>query len=119
MTTQEIADKLAAHCKKGEWEAAQKELYASGAISVEPEATPAFAKETKGLDAIIAKGHTFNSMVEKVHSISVSNPLIAGDVIALVLSMDLTMKGRGQIQMSEVCVYKVKDGKIISEQFFY
>ena len=119
MTTQEIADKLAAHCKKGAWEAAQKELYSGDAVSIEPEASPAFAKETKGLDAIIKKGHTFNSMVEKVHSINVSTPHIAADAFALALSMDLTMKGRGQISMSELCVYRVKDGKIVSEQFFY
>jgi limonene-1,2-epoxide hydrolase len=32
--------------------------------------------------------------------------------------MDLTMKGQGRMQMSEVCVYEVKDDKIVSEQFF-
>ena len=58
-------------------------------------------------------------MVEQYHSFTVSEPLIAGDVFALVLSMDLTMKGRGRIPMSEVAVYKVKDGKIVSEQFTY
>lgn len=119
MTTQEIADKLAAYCKKGEWEAAQKELYAKDVTSIEPQATPAFAKETKGLDAIIEKGHKFNAMVEKYHSIEVSNPLVSGDAIALVLKMDLEMKGHGRTAMSEIAVYQVKDGKIISEQFFY
>ena len=119
MKTEEIARKLVAYCRKGEWEAAQKELYANDAVSCEPEATPAFEKETKGLDAIIAKGHTFNSMVEEYHSITVSEPLVAGDVFAAALTMDLTMKGRGRTPMSEVCVYKVKDVKIVSEQFFY
>ncbi len=78
-----------------------------------------FAKEVAGLEAIIAKGHTFNSMVEAYHSITMSDALIAGDVFACVLTMDLTMKGPGRINMSEVCVYRVKDGKIISEQFFH
>ena len=35
------------------------------------------------------------------------------------MGMDVTMKGRGCIQMSEVCVYGVRDGKIVHEQFFY
>jgi len=28
------------------------------------------------------------------------------------------MKERGHMDMTELCVYQVKDGKIISEQFF-
>jgi len=119
MTTQEIASQLVAYCRKGEFEAAQKALYATDAVSIEPEASPAFAKETKGLDAIILKGHTFNAMVEKYHSITVSEPVVADDVFSLALSLDLTMKGRGRIPMSEIAVYKVKDGKVTSEQFFY
>ncbi len=119
MTTQEIASQLVAFCRKGEFEAAQKALYATDAVSIEPDASPAFAKETKGLDAIIQKGHTFNSMVEQYHSITVSEPIIAGDVVAFALTLDITMKGRGRIPMSEIAVYKVKDGKIVSEQFTY
>ncbi len=119
MTTQEIASKLVEFCRKGEWEGAQRELYSKDAVSVEPQASPAFEKETKGLDAIIEKGHKFNSMVEKYHSINASEPLVAGDAFAVALSMDLTMKGRGRTPMSEVAVYQVKDGKIVSEQFFY
>jgi hypothetical protein len=28
------------------------------------------------------------------------------------------MKGRGRVKLEEICAYEVKDGKIISEQFF-
>jgi hypothetical protein len=35
------------------------------------------------------------------------------------MDFDITFKDRGHQQMSEVCVYKVDDGKIVSEQFFY
>jgi hypothetical protein len=119
MKTEEIAKKLVAHCRKGEWEAAQKALYAKDAMSIEPESSPAFEKETKGLDAIIEKGHKFNSMVEKYHSITVSDPLVAGDAFAITLAMDMEMKGRGRTPMSEIGVYTVEDGKIVSEQFFY
>jgi len=117
MTTKEIANRLAELCRKGEWAQAQKELYADNAVSIEPMATPAFEKETKGLDAIIAKGEKFDSMVQEYHSLKISEPLVTDNCIALVLSMDLTMKGRPREQMSEVCVYDVKDGKIVSEQF--
>ena len=117
MTTQEIAKRLTAFCGKGEFEKAQRELFADDALSVEPYATPAFQKETKGLDAIIEKGHKFDEMVEKVHGITVSEPLIASNSFAIAMTMDVTMKGRPREQMTELCVYDVKDGKIIAEQF--
>jgi hypothetical protein len=118
MTTGQIASRLAELCRQGQFESAQKELFAENAVSIEPEATADFAKETKGLRNIIEKGHKFESMVEKVHSCSTSAPLVAGNAIAFTLTMDVTMKGRGRVKLEEICAYEVKDGKIVSEQFF-
>jgi hypothetical protein len=118
MSTQQIANRLAELCRQGQFEEAQKELFAQDAVSIEPEGGPDFPKETKGLSAIIEKGHKWESMVEKVHGCTASQPLIAGNTIAMTLGMDITMKGRGRTKMEEVCVYHVKDGKIDSEQFF-
>ncbi len=118
MTTQEIADRLVELCTQGQFETAQKELFADDAISIEPEAMGGFEKETKGLDAIIAKGHQFTAMVEETHGAQVSEPLVSGNSFATTLTMDITMKGKGRSTMAELCVYQVKDGKIVSEQFF-
>ena len=70
MTTHEIANRLVELCRNGDFEAAQKELFADDAVSIEPEATPDFQKETKGLQHIIEKGHKFQSMVEAVHAVN-------------------------------------------------
>lgn len=118
MTTQQIADRLVQLCQKNDFEQAQKELFSEDAVSIEPEASPGFEKETKGLAAIAEKGKRFSAMVEKVHGITISDPLVAGNAISISLDMDTTMKGQGRMNMTEICVYKVKDGKIISEQFF-
>lgn len=118
MTTKEIAARLHKLSLEGKFETAQKELFSKEAVSIEPEASPGFEKETKGLPAIIEKGHAFEAMVEAVHGIKISEPLVAGNSIALALNMDVTMKGRGRSNMSEICVYEVKDGKIIKEEFF-
>ncbi len=115
--TEEIAYRLVTLCRKGEWETAQKELFADDAVSIEPEETPDFPKETKGLPALIEKGHKFSSMVEKTYSVKISDPLVAGDSFACAMSMDTKMKGRDRMTMTELCVYEVKDGKISSEQF--
>ncbi|MGN6530405.1 MAG: SnoaL-like domain-containing protein [Ginsengibacter sp.] len=119
MTTQQIADRLAELCKKGDFEKAQKELFAEDAVSIEPQPSPGFEKETKGLEAILEKGRQFNSMMQEAHSVHISDPIVAGNAIAIALDMDVTMKGRGRSTMSEICVYEVKDGKIISEHFFW
>ena len=118
MTTNEIASRLAELCRQGKYEAAQKELYADDAVSIEPHPSSQFEKETKGLDAIIEKGHKWEASVKESHSITVSEPLVAGNAFAFILQMDLTMVEHGRINMTELCVYRVKDGKIISEQFF-
>jgi hypothetical protein len=119
MKTEEIARRLVALCREQKWETAQKELYAADAVSIEPEASPAFDKETKGLPAILEKGRKFVSMVENVHAISVSDPIVAGDAFACTMHLDMTMKGQGRVDMAELCVYTVKDGKISSERFFF
>lgn len=118
LTTQEIAKRLVEYCKKADWENAQNELYAENAVSIEPYATDDFPRETSGLNAIKEKGKKFDAMIEKMHSIEISQPLIAENSIAFRMEMDLTMKGRGRMKSPELCVYQIKDGKIISEQFF-
>lgn len=117
MTTHEIANRLVALCRQGDFGTAQKELFARDAVSLEPYATPDFPQETRGLDAIIAKGRKFDEMIETNHSSTVSDPIVAGNAFACVMSMDVTMKGKGRMNMSEICLYQVKDGKIVSESF--
>ena len=118
MTTQEIAKRLVELCRQGQYETAQKELYAQDAISLEPEHSPGL-QTVKGLDNIITKGHQFQSMIEAVHSSSVEGPVIAGNYFSVGAVLDLTLKGMGRITMTEVAVYKVDNGKVISEHFFY
>ncbi|MFT3933193.1 MAG: nuclear transport factor 2 family protein [Chitinophagaceae bacterium] len=118
MTTQEIANRLVVLCRQGHFETAQKELFSEEAISIEPYATPAFEKETKGLSAIFSKGKKFEDMVQEYHKIEVSEPLIVINSFACTLRMELTMKKDGHMDMTELCVYSVKDGKIIKEEFF-
>src|SRR3954471_14741289 len=101
MTTQEIANQLAEFCRRGEFEKAQISFYADDVTSTEPEESPSFKKEEKGLENIIEKGHRFENLIEETHSIQVSEPLVAGNVIAFTLTMDMTMKQRGRYTMSE------------------
>ncbi|HMC87728.1 MAG TPA: nuclear transport factor 2 family protein [Chitinophagaceae bacterium] len=118
MTTQEIANRLTDLCRQGKYDTAQKELYSKDAVSIEPEGSPGL-QTVNGLDAIIEKGHQFQSMIEAVHSSTVSDPVIAGDRFAVAAVLDITLKGMGRMPMEELAVYEVKDGKVVKEQFFY
>jgi hypothetical protein len=117
MTTKEVAQRLVALCREGKVEIAQRELYADDAINIEPYGTPTFPKETKGLDALIEKGHKFTALIEQVHAVSISDPLVAGSSFACAMKLDVTIRGRGRMDMDELCIYEVKDGKIVSERF--
>ena len=117
METKEIAQRLKELCDKGDFQAAQQELYAEEAVSIEQHPTPDFPKETKGKAAIHEKLLKFDNMVETYHSIEVSEPLIAGNSFSVVMKMDMTMKGQPRMNMAELCVYETKDGKITSESF--
>lgn len=118
MSTESVAKRLVELCRAGQFEAAQKELYAQDVVSIEPEGAPSGAV-TKGLDAIYKKGEAFQASVEEIHGIEVSDPIVAGNWFSVTMTLDVTMKEYGRVPMTEVCVYHVKDGKVNQEQFFY
>ena len=118
MTTEQIAKRLKELCEQGQFEHAIRELFSTDAESIEPSASPDFARETRGTDAILAKGKKWNEMVEEQHGFEISEPVIAEDSFALTMHIDVTMKERGRMNHKELCVYKVSGGRIVSEQFF-
>lgn len=117
MSTQEVANRLVELCRTGAYDQAHQELYAADALSIEPEGTP--NPRVQGMDAIKAKGEQWQQTMEEVHSSFVNDPIVAGNYFSLTMGYDATMKGFGRVNMEEICVYQVKDGKIVKEQFFY
>jgi len=76
-------------------------------------------KEARGMDAIRKKAELFISMAENFYGDTISDPVVAGDYFSIAWESDIQMKGEARKTNIELCVYKTKDGKIISEQFFY
>jgi len=118
MTTKEVADRLSKLFKENKWKEAQEELFSDDAESIEPPHAQGL-QTVKGLDAIKKKSDDFNNMVEEMHGGWVGEPVVGGNFIAVAMGMDCTMKGMGRMNMEEICLYEVKDGKIVKEQFFY
>lgn len=117
MNTQETANRLVELLRQGQFETAQKELFAEDTVSIEPES--ANLPETAGLAAILQKGEQFRNSVEQWYGITVSEPLVSDHHIALGLQVDLAFKGQEKSRMDEIIVYQVEEGKIKHEQFFY
>jgi hypothetical protein len=118
MTTQEVADKLVKHCSEGKFHEAL-ELYSPDIVSMEAGAPPGQSRESKGLEAVKAKGEWWVANHD-VHSTKVEGPLVAGPYFTVTFKMDITFKPQSRrFTMEEVALYKVVDGKIVYEEFFY
>ncbi|HSX60626.1 MAG TPA: nuclear transport factor 2 family protein [Tahibacter sp.] len=120
MSTTQIAARLVELCRQGKYEQAQDELYADDAVSIEmPGLPPEALGDVSGLEAIREKGRRWGDNIAEIHGGSVSDPVVAGDWFSVSMSIDATYKDRGRVPMQEICVYQVRDGKIVREQFFY
>ena len=117
MNTQEIANKLVQLCREGKNREAINELYADNIVSIEPDGAP--DQRMEGKEKVLEKNRKFFDSLTEIHSTSISEPIIAGPYFSCAMDYDLTMKEHGRVNMSEIGVYEVKDGKIVADQFFY
>lgn len=118
MTTQEVANRLVELCREGKFEQVFQELYSPEIVSIEPEGAPWGTQQ--GFEALAKKGQEWNEMVTEFHSSEISDPLVAENFFTITMKSKVTMKGMDHpIDMDEVCVYRVVDGKVVTEQFFY
>lgn len=120
MDIQQIADRYVELCRAGKHEQIQDELYADDAISIEaPGNQSGPLGNVEGLEAIREKGRKFMEDVVELHSSWCSDAVVGGDWFTLAMGIDATYKSMGRMSVAEVAVYKVRDGKIVHEQFFY
>jgi len=118
MTTQEIANKVVELCSHQKFHEAL-DLYSPEIVSVEAGAPAGQSRESKGIDAVRAKADWWTSNHE-THSAKVEGPLVAGSHFSVKFVMDVTRKTDGvRFTMEEIAVYKVANGKIVYEEFFY
>ena len=75
--------------------------------------------KVQGMVAIKGKAQAFHDSIQEMHSGYCNAPIVAGDYFACTMGMDVTYKNNQRMKMDEVCVFHCKDGKIISEQFFF
>ena len=118
MTTAEVASRFNELAKQEKWFEIQDELFSDNVRSIDPQDSPYF-RYAEGKAAVRKKGEEFVKKVEAAHRRHTTEPVVAGNHFAVGREVDITVQGFGRIQLNEVMLYEVKDGEIISEQFFY
>ncbi len=116
MNTEEVATKLVELCRKGEWRKAL-DLYSNDIVSAEARDMENMPAEMRGIDQVRGKTDWWENNME-VHNAKVTGPFVARDTFVVQFDIDATEKASGKrMPLSEVGIYKVKDGKVAREEF--
>lgn len=117
MNTEQVAQKVVELVRKQAWHEALDSLYSKDIVSVEARGSDGESAEKRGLDEVRGKTDWWVKAME-IHSFKVSGPFVAHDRFVVQYDLDVTEKeSKKRMQMSEVGVYTVKDGKIVREEF--
>jgi hypothetical protein len=108
---------LVEFCRNNEWRKALDELYAKDIVSVEAHEMENMPAEMHGIDQVRGKTDWWEKNME-VHSAKIGGPFVARDTFVVQFDIDATDKSsKERMQMSEVGIYTVKDGKVAREEF--
>lgn len=119
MTTEQVAKRYYELIRMHNYEQIQNELYAPDAVSIEPENDSSLPLVVTGIEALRQKEGLFFSQVEEMHSSYMSETVVSTFFFSMMTGMDVTMKGKSRKKKEQICVFEVRDGKIVKEQFFY
>lgn len=118
MTTQEVASRFNELAQQEKWFEIQDELFADVVTSTEP-GTFAPLRSANGKTDVRKKGEEWVKGIEAAHARSTTLPLVMGNHFAVGRSVDITTQKYGRLKFDQIMMYEVRDGKIVSEQFFY
>jgi len=115
-TIHEIANGLKEMLSEQKFVEAYKLLFSEDAESIDPLNTS--GQPLKGLTTLLDREKDFLSRITAINKITLSDPIIAGSYFTMSLKMSFEVQDQGHMEVEEICLYKVKNGKIISQQFF-
>lgn len=118
MTTQEVANRFNELAQQEKWFEIQEELFADNVRSIEPSNSPYFPN-AEGKASVRKKGEEFVSRITAANRLYTSEPLVCGNHFTVAREKDLMVTGHGRVEIKQIMLYEVKDGKIVLEQFFY
>ena len=118
-TTSEVARELVSLCRDGRNLEAIDSFYANDVISIESVGDDTMPAKMQGIDAVRGKNQWWMDNHE-LHGQTVEGAYLGDGQFAVHYTFDVTNKTSGErVNMSEMALYTVKDGKVVAEQFFY
>lgn len=117
-TIHEVATRFDVLAQQEKWFEIQDELFADNVTSADPLTSP-YMGYAEGKANVRKKGEDFVAGITGAHKLQTGKPIVAGNHFAVTRIMDIDTKNFGRVHMNQIMMYEVKDGKIISEQFFY
>ena len=118
LTVNEIAARFHELAQQEKWFEIQDDFFAENVRSIDPPGSPYFGY-AEGKEDVRRKGKDFVGRITEVHRLYTSAPLVSGNHFVVGRETDITVQPHGRIQITQVMLYEVKDGKIVLEQFFY
>ncbi len=117
MTITDTAQAFTDMLKSGDHEGAANAFNAPDIVSLEAMDGP--MARVEGSEAVKAKSDWWYAN-HTVHDAKAAGPYINGEQFAVIFDMDVTAKESGErLQMKEVGLYTVRNGKIVEEKFMY
>ena len=117
MNTEQVAQKVVELVRKQAWHEALDALYDKDIVSIKARASEGDSPEKRGIDQVRGKTDWWLENMQ-VHSFEANGPFVAHDRFVVQYEADVTDKNsKKRMQLSEVGVYTVKNGKIVREEF--
>jgi hypothetical protein len=117
MNTEQVAKKVVELTRKQAFHEALDTLYDKNIVSVEARTMDGSSPEKRGIGQVREKTDWWLQNMQ-VHSFKANGPFVAHDRFVVQYDADFTdNNSKKRMQLSEVGVYTVKDGKIVREEF--
>lgn len=120
MSVADIAQELVDLCRQGRHMEVIAKHYSNDIVGVEPIGHgPEMPARVKGIEAVKAKNIWWSENSE-THSLKLDGPYVGDGAFTVRFHMDATPKASGKrVQVVEMALYTVKNGKIVMEEFYY
>ena len=109
-TIHEIAARFNELAREEKWFEIQEEFFTEDVRSIELSRFP-YLENAEGKSRVRKKATDWVNRIETVHRLFTTEPIVAGNHFAVGREMDLTMQGLGRVQINEIMLYEVKDGR--------
>lgn len=116
MDVRELAADYAAMVAAGQMDAAARTYWSDDLVT--REAMPGEMAETHGKAHALAKAEAWYAAHE-IHGFRSEGPFVNGDSFLILMELDVTPKGGERMQIREVVGYRVAEGKVVEERYYY